>query len=214
MKCFVIAMRGEAEPILRAMKNIVEKSKNLYEGEMCGEKTAVVVSGVGKVNAAGATQFAIDLYSPSAVINTGVAGGLNARVEIGKIYSVERAVQYDFDLTQLNGTPMGTLDGYSEPYLPLASVENYPKRRLATGDRFNDDKADYKLLTEVLKADIRDMEGGAVAQICINNNVPCYSFKAISDIAGRGSTTEQFRQNLQLCYAELEREAENIFKSV
>ena len=71
----------------------------------------------------------------------------------------------------------------------------FPKKNLGTSDRFNDSPADYALLTKELKADIRDMEGAAIVQAAYAAQLPVYSVKAISDVAGSGSTTEQFLVN-------------------
>ena len=217
MKCFVIAMEKEARPIIGAMdleREITFCGKKLITGKLFGKSTGLVICGVGKVNAAMGTQIAIDELGADAVINLGVAGGLNEGVKVGEIYSVSHAVQYDFDLTQLNGTQIGTLDECTENYLSLTVGGNYPAKRLATGDRFNDSKQDYKLLTEILHADIRDMEGAAVAQVCMHAAIPCYEFKIISDLAGSGSTTEQYLNNLSLCFKTLERELKNITEAV
>ena len=54
------------------------------------------------------------------------------------------------------------------------------------------------------------MEGGAVAQVCMHAKVPCYSFKIISDSAGSGSTAEQYLNNLEICFATLEKELKNL----
>lgn len=216
MKCFVIAMDKEAEPLINAMKierDIIYCGKRLITGELYGERIGAVICGVGKVNAACGTQIALDELGANVIINAGVAGGLNRSVNIGEIYAVSAAVQYDFDLTQLNRTKIGTLDGFEENYLPLAGG-NYPLKKLATGDRFNDSENDYKLLTEVLNADIRDMEGGAIAQVCINSGVPCYAFKIISDVAGNGSTTEQYIKNLSVCFKTFSLELKNIIGAV
>ena len=69
------------------------------------------------------------------------------------------------------------------------------KKKLGTSDRFNDSVADYKLLTEELGADIREMEGASIVQGAYCAKLPVYSVKAISDVAGSGSTTEQFLEN-------------------
>ena len=91
---------------------------------------------------------------------------------------------------------MGTLNEYTENYLALNTLDlPFEKRKLGTADRFNDSVADYKLLTEELNADIRDMEGGAVVQAAYAAQLPVYSLKAISDVAGSGSTTEQYLVN-------------------
>ena len=44
---------------------------------------------------------------------------------------------------------------------------------------------------------LRDMEGGAIAQVCTSNNVPLYMIKGITDIFNNGTAQEQFYQNLQ-----------------
>ena len=205
-------MDKEAAPIIAQMASVKEKfisGKKVVKGKLFGEKVMLVICGVGKVNAACGTQLAIGLKA-TAIINIGVAGGLNKDVEIGEVYEISHAVQYDFDLTQLNGTKIGTLDEFDENYLPLAIGSSYPLKKLATGDRFNDSKDDYKLLTKVLEADIRDMEGAAIAQACMHAQIPCYEFKIISDLAGSGSTTEQYLNNLSLCFKTLTRELETI----
>lgn len=213
MNCFVIAMAKEAKPVIKHMERVKEREicgKRVIYGTLFKRKTAIVVCGVGKVNAACGTQIAIDLLKADAIINIGVAGGLNGSVDVGKMYCISATVQYDFDLTQLNGTQIGTLDECTENYIPLAICGKYPQKLLATGDRFNDSLKDYRLLKDTLKADIRDMEGGAVAQVCMHAKVPCYSFKIISDSAGSGSTAEQYLNNLEICFATLEKELKNL----
>lgn len=206
-------MDKEAQPVLNAInieRDITYCGKRLVTGKLSGESIGIVICGVGKVNAACGTQIAIDELGADVIINVGVAGGLNGGVKVGEIYAISNVVQYDFDLSQLNGTKIGTLDECSENYLPLALSDGYSAKKLATGDRFNDSKQDYRLLTEVLHADVRDMECGAIAQVCMHANVPCYSYKIISDLAGSGSTTDQYLKNLSLCFKTLERELKKI----
>lgn len=212
MKVFVIAMEKEAAPVLEAMR--VRRflnfcGKRVLTGELYGANCGVVVCGVGKVNAAMGTQIAIDELGAEVIINLGVAGGLNGSLEVGKIYEISHAVQYDFDLTQLNGTKMGTLDECKENFLALDALSLYPLKKLATGDRFNDSAEDFKLLTE-LGADIRDMEGAAIAQVCMHAKVELRAYKVISDLAGSGSTTEQYLKNLAVCGETIKRELKNI----
>lgn len=213
MKVFVIAMEKEAAPLLEQAdieRDIKYCGKRILTCKVYGKRCGIVICGVGKVNAALGAQIAIDELGAETVINIGVAGGLNGSLKVGEIYEISHAVQYDFDLTQINGTPIGTLDECKENYLPLDTLSLYPLKKLATGDRFNDSKQDYKLLTEVLKADIRDMEGGAIAQACMHAKVKLRMFKVISDLAGSGSTTEQYFENLNLCAQTLKKELKNI----
>ena len=206
-------MDKEAAPIISAMEHVKERTisgKRVVLGTLFKKKVAIVVCGVGKVNAACGTQLAIDKLKAEKIVNIGVAGGLNKELSVGEVYQISHAVQYDFDLSEINGTAIGTLDECKENYLPLNICRKYRIKRLATGDRFNDDKNDYKLLTKVLEADIRDMECGAIVQVCMHAGVKCYAYKIISDLAGSGSTTEQYLNNLSLCFETLKRELKNI----
>ena len=212
MKVFVVAMEKEAAPILEVMR--VRRflnfcGKRVLTGELYGVRCGVVVCGVVKVNAAMGAQIAIDELGAEVIINIGYAGGLNGSLEVGKMYEISHAVQYDFDLTQLNGTKIGTLDECKENFLALDALSLYPLKKLATGDRFNDSAEDFKLLTE-LGADIRDMEGAAVAQVCMHAKVELRAYKVISDLAGSGSTTEQYMKNLAVCADTIKRELRNI----
>ncbi len=210
-------MESEAKAVTDNMQGITEHTacdKHIYRGTLCGRETCVVVTGVGKVNAACGAQYAIDVLGAAKIINTGVAGGLNDGTQVGDIYGICAAVQYDFDLVQLNGTKIGTLNECDRPYLPLCTAGNYPLRKLASGDRFNDSPADFELLTNELEADIRDMECGAIAQACMHARVKLYSFKAISDRVGSGSTTEQYLDNLATCNANMTQAIPHIFEEI
>ena len=217
MVIFVIAMDSEAKPLIDNMTGVTRTrvyEKNIVSGKLCGQDVRAVICGVGKVNAAAGAQYAIDRLNADIIVNIGVAGGLNDGTRVGKIYGISSAVQYDFDLVQLNHTKIGTLNEFEENYIPIQTRSLFPLKKLATGDRFNDSGEDFRLLTNVLGADIRDMEGGAIAQVCKHAGVPFYSFKAISDVAGSGSTTKQYLNNLNACALSIDKEIKNIFEAV
>ncbi len=195
----VIAMQSEADILLQEMKinrSLTVSGKKVHVGMAYGKEIAVCVCGVGKVNAALGTQLLVSKFDAKKLLNFGVAGGLNKGTELCAVYQITEAVQFDFDLTQLNGTEIGTLNDYEENYLKLNQFRaKLPLKKLGTADRFNDSPADYALLTKELKADIRDMEGAAIVQAAYATELPVYCVKAISDVAGSGSTTEQFLIN-------------------
>lgn len=195
----VIALDSEASALLDRMdvENISTLyGKPVYTGKAFGKRLLLCVCGVGKVNAAAGT-CAVLAMGADIVLNFGVAGGLDDKTELTEVYLIDKAVQYDFDITQLEGGEVGTLDGEKENFLPLFVPDgiDFPRRALGTGDRFNDSPADHDLLIR-LGAHIRDMEGAAIAQVCKYAGVPFVSVKAISDIYGLGSTTAQFEKNL------------------
>ena len=187
MRAFVIAMPNEAE----AVRPHLKAGDRLY------------VSGIGKVNAAAATQKAI-CEGADEIWNVGLCGGFGDDIEVGSVFTVDRAVEYDFDLAKLNGTAIGVLNEYDTPYLPFVPVEGLPARTLATGDHFNDSEADYALITKELGASLRDMEGAAIAHVCKREGVRCHAVKCVTNVAGRGSMVGQYEENTRRCLALLE----------
>ena len=178
MRAFVIAMPCEAD----AVRPHLGADDRLY------------VTGVGKVNAAAATQKAID-EGATEILNAGVAGGFELAMNIADVYEIDRAVEYDFDLAKINGTKIGVHNERKTPYFTLKTTGRFPAKTLGTGDRFNDNDADLALLAH-LGVGVRDMEGAAIAHVCETNGIPCRSLKCITNVVGRGAT-EAFEKNLE-----------------
>ena len=212
----VIAMQSEADILLSEMqisRSLTVSGKKIHVGKAYGKDVAVCVCGVGKVNAALGAQILISKFDAEKLLNFGVAGGLNQQTELCSVYQIGAATQFDFDLAQLNGTKIGTLNEYQESYLMLNTLPlPFPKRKLGTADRFNDSVDDFNLLTNELQADIRDMEGGAIVQAAFAAQLPVYALKAISDVAGSGSTTEQYLINKDKALANLKAQLPTIFE--
>ena len=82
------------------VKNTVKKaSMEFYEGTIGNTEVVVVRSGIGKVNAGICVQILIDLFNVTHVINTGIAGSLNADINIGDIVLSTDACYHDVDIT-------------------------------------------------------------------------------------------------------------------
>lgn len=211
----VVAMQREADTLLSLAKISQERTiygKHVWEGTVFGHDFGLVLCGVGKTNAAAGTMLALTLGADR-LLNFGVAGGIVPEAKVGTVWQVERAVQYDFDLHAVNGTPVGTLDEYKTPYLPLRSRQNiFPKATLATGDRFTDGSAEAPLYA-ALGAHLREMEGAAVAHVAYAAEIPCYAFKAVSDCIGEDSVRE-YREKLQEALAALQGAMPAIFEEV
>lgn len=214
----VIAMQSEADILLdemQVLRSLTISGKKVHVGKAYGKDIALCVCGVGKVNAALGAQLLISKFDAEKLLNFGVSGGLNASTKLCEVYQISAATQFDFDLVQLNGTKIGTLNEYAERYLSLHLLNvPFEQRKLGTADRFNDSPVDYKLLTEELNADIRDMEGGAIVQAAYAASLPVYSVKAISDVAGSGSTTEQYLRNRDKALANLKKALPSIFEEL
>lgn len=208
MKVYIAAMECEARCAIANLEGAREETvsgRRVVRGRMRGAgDAAVVLSGVGKSNAAAATQLTLCLFPGAAIVNYGLAGGLENAMKVGDIYRIDRAIQYDFDLVKINGTPMGTLNERKDPYIPVGAPREGAKT-LGTGDRFNDDEDDMRLLVS-LGAGLRDMEGAAIAHVCETAGAELAMFKCVSDVYGSGSMPEQYAANMAKCLAILEKE--------
>jgi adenosylhomocysteine nucleosidase len=146
----------------------------------------VLVTGVGKVNAAVAVATILGEFSPSAVVNLGTAGAL--RDDMAGTHVIGRVIQHDLDddaLFALAGLR------FSEP-LHLRDTG----ATLATGDAFVSDEAARKRLAR--SAELVDMEGYAVAHAAAVAGVPVMLVKRVSDLAGEGAG-RSWRDNVDDC---------------
>ena len=80
------AMEEEVAALKEAMtieENVTFASMDFCKGTLCGKAVVVVRSGIGKVNAAICTQILVDKFGVDTLINTGIAGSLDANIDIG-----------------------------------------------------------------------------------------------------------------------------------
>lgn len=201
---FVVAMGCEAECIisnLQGKDECVLWGRRVVRGMWRGQRAAVVVSGIGKDNAAAATQLALSEFRPGEIVNFGVAGGLRATMKVGEIYEVRAAIEYDFDLAELNQTAVGVLNERKEREIGIGDVGEV----LGTGDRFSNDEAEAAALLE-MGIGLRDMEGAAIAHVCETAGARMRCVKCVSDVHGVGEKmTGQYQANLAKCLEVLTR---------
>ena len=82
------AMELEVEQLKKEMTvtEVVKKAgMDFFQGTLNDVPVVIVRCGIGKVNAALCVQILADVFWVSHVINTGVAGSLNADLDIGDI---------------------------------------------------------------------------------------------------------------------------------
>ncbi len=194
------AMDEEVAKIKEQMDNVKVMSKaamDFYEGTLNGKEVVVVRSGIGKVNAAMCTQILIDTYQIEAVINTGIAGSLNAQIDIGDIVLSTDTLEHDMDAVAF-GYPVGQIprmDTLSfeadekmrtlakkvcEDVIPEVSVF---EGRVVSGDQFVSDKGKKDWLVQNFDGYCTEMEGAAIAHAAYLNGIPFLIIRAISDKA-------------------------------
>ena len=156
----VVAMQNEADTLRSAAKILKERTlygKRVLEGNAFGHDFGMVLCGVGKTNAAAGTMLALTLGADR-LLGLGAAGGITAQAHIGALLCMRRAVQYDFDLSAINGTPVGTLNEYQTPYFPLDIDERFPCGTLASADKFATGKV-AALLAFLLEKELDQQKG-------------------------------------------------------
>ena len=168
-----------------------------YCGKMSGKDVIVVKCGVGKVNAACCTQILCDRFRVDYVINTGAAGSLDSKIDIGDVVLCTEAVQHDMDCVGF-GSPLGKIPFMKTSEFPADErLRDLAKEtcqrvctdisvfegRIATGDQFICSKDKKNFIKQNFGALCCEMEGAAVAQAACLNNVPFLIIRAISDKA-------------------------------
>ncbi len=164
-------------------------------GVLCGKKVVVAQCGIGKVFAALCAQTMILRYGADIIINTGVAGTLSDKLNIGDIAVSTACVQHDMDTSPL-GDPVGLLSGINVVEMPadtglceaVLSVAgelgiNALRGIVASGDCFVSSVEKKKYIIDNFGAVCCEMEGGAIAQVCYVNNVRYVVIRSISDSA-------------------------------
>ncbi|MBQ3116548.1 MAG: 5'-methylthioadenosine/S-adenosylhomocysteine nucleosidase [Clostridia bacterium] len=197
----VVALKSEANAFIEQIENVKEikiADKPAFVGTFAGKEIVLIISGIGKVSAGLSAQLLIDKYSPNYIINFGTCGGMNKSVEILKYYLITKCCQFDFDLREIDNVPLGYIQEYKTAFFPTYTdrLEFLPQSILATADRFTNDMRDIDTINR-LGASVRDMEGGAIAQVCTSNGVRLVMIKGISDVTGSGTAQEQFFKNLK-----------------
>lgn len=209
------AMEEEVSMLIGQMKNKETKiiaGMNFNRGRLWDQEAVVVQSGIGKVNMAICTQILVDIYQVTAVINTGVAGGLYKDINIGDMVISTDALQHDMDATGF---------GYEPGQIPRMDVSVFPadeklvtmavkacelvnpeiqcfRGRVATGDQFISSNEKKNEIVEHFGAYCAEMEGAAMAQVAHLNHIPFVIIRAISDKADNSATMN---------YAEFEEQA-------
>lgn len=194
------AMELEVEQLKAEMTvSKIEKRAGMdfYVGTLNGASVVVVRCGIGKVNAALCVQILADIYEATHIINTGVAGSLNAALDIGDILISKDALHHDMDVTIFGYQPgevpqMGfrefTADERMVSLAKAACEKVNPDihvvlGRVVSGDQFISSKEVKERLISQFQGDCAEMEGASIAHGAFLNGLPFVIIRAISDKA-------------------------------
>ena len=208
----MIGIIGAMDEEVAALKEKMEVKKvtdrasmQFVEGKLEGKEVTVVRSGIGKVNAAVCAQILASEFHADTLINTGIAGSLDAKIDIGDMVISTDALHHDMDATAF-GYPLGEVPRMDilafpadEKLIRLAVEANEEANpdihtftgRVVSGDQF--------VASDEVKEKIRsnfgglctEMEGAAIAHTAYLNDISYVIIRAISDKAD-GSASEDY----------------------
>ena len=149
-------------------------------------------------------QVLADKFNVDVLINTGIAGSLDAAIDIGDMVISTDLVEHDMDAS-IFGDPVGQvprMDTFSFPAdaelvkkAVQANTEANPDiktftGRIVSGDQFVS-SADVKdKLVKLFDAKCTEMEGAAIAHVAYLNKISCVIIRAISDKADNSATID------------------------
>lgn len=172
-----------------------------FEGLLCGVPVVVVKSGAGKVNSAICAQILADLFAVTHIINTGVAGSLDATVDYCDMVISTEVCYHD-----MHNEAMGYKPGeqprpgwllYTADEKMIACAEEacrkaqnvaekgfcVHKGRIVTGDWFINSAERKAAVIAKFGGLCTEMEGASIGHSAYLNGIPFVVIRSISDKA-------------------------------
>ncbi|MCR5031425.1 MAG: 5'-methylthioadenosine/adenosylhomocysteine nucleosidase [Lachnospiraceae bacterium] len=178
-------------------RTLQKASMEFMEGTIGDTQVVVVRSGIAKVNAGICVQILVDEFHVTHILNTGAAGSLDARIDIGDIVVSTDACYHDVDATIFGYAKgevpqLGTRFFAADPWL-IGKVKEAVSQadpdlhvfegRVCSGDQFIADNTVKDGIKSEFNGLCTEMEGAAIAQAAYLNQVPFVIIRAISDKA-------------------------------
>ena len=146
--------------------------------------------GVSKVNAAMAAEILCLKYGVDLILNAGVAG-CATDLPIGSLVVASEFLQHDVDTTAV-GDPIGLVSTVNLVHFPTWESEKCVELladlgytattgRVATGDWFATKGSRAEWIRDTFDPLLVEMEGCAIAQVCLRNGVKFVAVKSVSD---------------------------------
>lgn len=164
----VMATMLEAKPFVLGMS--LKETRRTPFRLFQNENTLLIISGIGKANAAMATVYCCLEFKPVCICNLGAAGVTHSGYDLGEIFHIRKVIEHD--RPDLNSKKAYIIH---EPSL----LKGFKTANLATGDRAVLDPKERNAISS--KADLLDMEGASVVQACRKFETSCFLFKFVSD---------------------------------
>ena len=157
--------------------------------------------GVSKVNAAMAAEIFCLKYGVDLILNAGVAG-CATDLPIGSLVVASEFLQHDVDTTAV-GDPIGLVSTVNQVSFPTWAPEHCVEvlkelgftavtGRVATGDWFATKTPRAEWIRDTFSPLLVEMEGCAIAQVCLRNDVKFVALKSVSDHLFADNQAEEY----------------------
>ena len=187
--------------------------RDFFRATVHSRDLVLVCSRIGKVAAASTATTLIQSFGVDAVVVIGVAGGIGSHIRIGDVVVADTLIQFDMDLKGVLGCHrfdiplLGVSSIKTSPELTRVATEaahavvldaaykdavnalvlrepSVCAGTIASGDRFINERQEREELKALIPTLLAvEMEGAAVAQVCLEQGVPCAIARIISDSA-------------------------------
>ena len=167
-----------------------------------GESRVVLLQcGIGKTNAATGVTNLIMTFHPDCIISTGVAGGIDAQLDVMDVVIGQEVCYHDVycgdncDPGQVQGLPR--LFSGDQRLVGIATALQTDVRivpgLICTGDQFITSRAELDDIKRKYPQGLAvDMESAAIAQVCHLWSIPFLSFRIVSDTPGINGHFDQY----------------------
>jgi len=184
-------------------------NRTFHRGLLHGHETVAVVAGIGKTAVATTTTLLVQHFGVRCVVLTGAAGRVSEELSIGDVVVATHLVHHDLDASPIfpryHVPTLGTARLAADEALTALAYEaarwfvaagSGTDRRAVTGlvlsgDQFMDAAQIDDLRRRFPDGLAVEMEGAAVAQVCIESATPYAVVRAISD-DGSADAFERF----------------------
>ena len=147
-------------------------------------------SGISKVNAAMGAEIFCLKYGVDLILNAGVAG-CATDLPTGSLVVPTEFIQHDVDTTAI-GDPVGMVSTVNQLAFPTWNPQrcleilkelgvSAATGRVATGDWFAVNSPRAEWIRDTFQPLLLEMEGCAIAQVCLRNGVKFAALKSVSD---------------------------------
>ena len=139
---------------------------DFISGNYAGHTVVLCCAGMGKVNAAAATQILISVFGAERIVFSGIAGNCSPLLDVGDVAIGCELVHHDIDDLTLENTGLKAEVFCAAPAL-VAAAEAACKKlgvnavtgRIATGEKFICEKRDRRPLRPAVRGDGRRRRG-------------------------------------------------------